>query len=182
MATERRQVYQCGVCGNRVEVVHAAGGTLVCCNQPMNLLTENTTDAAQEKHVPVIAKIDGGIKVQVGSVAHPMDDDHYIEWIEAIVDDQVFRQFLSPGDAPEATFPVEGNQITARAFCNLHGLWKPSEKGGMEKFICAACGYLYDPEKGDPESRIQPGTAFPDLPDDWGCPGCGVGKDFFLPE
>ena len=124
MATEKLQVYQCGVCGNMVEVVHQAGGTLVCCNQPMDLLTENTTDAAQEKHVPVIEAAGQGIKVSVGSVAHPMDDDHYIEWIEALVDGMGFRQHLSPGEAPEASIPVSGGQIAARAFCNLHGLWK----------------------------------------------------------
>lgn len=124
MATERLQVYQCDLCGNIVEVVHAAAGKLVCCGQPMSLLTENTTDAAQEKHVPVIEKADGGIKIKVGAVAHPMEDDHYIEWIEAIVDGKVFIQFLSPGDAPEAVFPIAGEQVTARAFCDLHGLWK----------------------------------------------------------
>lgn len=124
MATERLQVYQCGLCGNMVEVVHAAGGKLVCCGQPMDLLTENTTDAAQEKHVPVIEKVDGGIKIKVGSVAHPMEDDHSIEWIEAMIDGKGFRQFLSPGDAPEAIFPAAGEQVVARAFCDLHGLWK----------------------------------------------------------
>ena len=124
MATERLQVYQCDLCGNIVEVVHAAAGKLVCCGQPMSLLTENTTDAAQEKHVPVIEKVDGGIKIKVGSVAHPMEDDHYIEWIEAIVDGKVLIQFLSPGDVPEAIFPIAGEQVTARAFCDLHGLWK----------------------------------------------------------
>ena len=123
MATERLQVYQCGRCGNIVEVVHAAPGTLVCCGQPMDLLTENTTDAAQEKHVPVIEVGDQGIRVKVGSAAHPMDADHHIEWIEAIVDGTGFRQFLAPGDAPEASFPASGGEMMARAFCNLHGLW-----------------------------------------------------------
>ena len=84
--TEKLQVYKCALCGNMVEVVHAAGGELVCCGQPMGLQTENTTDAAQEKHVPVVEKIDGGYKVSVGSVAHPMEDKHYIEWIELIAD------------------------------------------------------------------------------------------------
>ena len=124
MATQKLQVYQCGVCGNMVEVIHAAGGQLVCCGQPMNLLTENTTDAAQEKHVPVIEAIEGGIKVQVGAVAHPMADEHHIEWIEAGVDGNVLRHFLEPGQAPEAVFPIQGDQITVRAYCNLHGLWK----------------------------------------------------------
>ena len=124
MAISNLQVYKCSVCGNIVEVIHAGGGTLVCCNKPMNLLTENTTDAAQEKHVPVIEKVDGGIKIKVGAVAHPMEDAHYIEWIELIAGDTAYRQFLNPGDAPEVVFPVEDKQITARAFCNLHGLWK----------------------------------------------------------
>ena len=123
MATNRSEVYECGVCGNMVEVVHAAGGTLSCCNQPMNLQTENTTDAAEEKHVPVIEAVDGGVKVSVGSVAHPMEDDHWIEWIEVIQGDKIYREFLNPGDAPEATFPVTG-EVTAREYCNMHGLWK----------------------------------------------------------
>jgi superoxide reductase len=124
MATQNSQVYQCSVCGNQVEVVRSGGGTLVCCNQPMALLEENTTDAAQEKHVPVIEQIDGGVKVTVGEVAHPMQEDHWIEWIEVIVDGKTCRQTLNPGDAPEAVFSVAGAQITARALCNLHGLWK----------------------------------------------------------
>lgn len=90
----------------------------------MELLVENTTDAAQEKHVPVIEKVDGGIKVAVGSVAHPMEEDHFIEWIEVLVDGKAYCQFLNPGEAPEAFFSVEGEEITAREFCNLHGLWK----------------------------------------------------------
>ena len=126
MATQRLQVYKCGVCGNMVEMVHASVGELVCCNKPMELLAENTTDAAQEKHVPVVEPVDGGVKVKVGSVAHPMQDDHYIEWIEVIAGGRACRQFLKPGDAPEALFPEEGGQVTAREFCNLHGLWKGS--------------------------------------------------------
>lgn len=121
--TELLQVYKCEVCGNIVEVVHASVGTLVCCNQPMTLLVENTTDAAQEKHVPVIEKTAGGVKVSVGSVAHPMQDDHFIEWIQVIADGKSYRKFLKPGDAPAAEFEVTGD-LTAREFCNLHGLWK----------------------------------------------------------
>ena len=124
MATERLQVYKCNVCGNMVEMVRAGAGDLVCCGQPMMLLVENTTDAAKEKHVPVIEKVDGGVKVKVGSVAHPMEDKHYIEWIELIADGKAYRQFLKPGDLPEAFFPIEGDEIIAREFCNLHGLWK----------------------------------------------------------
>jgi len=122
--TERLQVYKCEVCGNMVEVVHTGGGTLVCCGQNMKLLKEGEVDAATEKHVPVIEKVDGGVKVTVGSVAHPMQDDHYIEWIEVIADGKAYRQFLNPGDKPEAFFAVEGSDITAREYCNLHGLWK----------------------------------------------------------
>ena len=124
MATEKLQVYRCPLCGNIVEVVHAAGGTLVCCGQPMEAQGENTTDAATEKHVPVIEQDHGGVRVSVGSVAHPMADDHSIEWIEIVVNGKSYRQFLNPGDAPEAFFPVQAKNVTARAYCNLHGLWK----------------------------------------------------------
>ena len=122
--TERLQVYKCEVCGNIVEVLHAGEGELVCCNQPMKLLVENTVDAAKEKHVPVVEKRADGFKVKVGSVAHPMEEKHYIEWVELIVGDKAYRQFLNPGDAPEAVFNVQADQATAREFCNLHGLWK----------------------------------------------------------
>ena len=122
--TERLQVYRCEVCGNMVEVVRAGAGELVCCNQPMTLLVENTVDAAQEKHVPVIEKTSDGVKVKVGSVAHPMEDKHYIEWIEAIAGGKAYRQFLKPGDAPEATVKIDTADVSAREFCNLHGLWK----------------------------------------------------------
>ena len=118
------EVYKCEVCGNIVEVIHGGAGELVCCGQPMVKLTENTTDAAREKHVPVVEKIDGGYKVSVGSVLHPMADDHYIEWIELLADGKAYRQFLSPGDEPIATFTVEAATVSAREFCNKHGLWK----------------------------------------------------------
>jgi superoxide reductase len=90
----------------------------------MKLQAENTVDAAVEKHVPVIEKIDGGVKVKVGDVAHPMEEKHYIEWIEVIAAGKVYHEFICPGQAPEAVFNVEADQITARAYCNLHGLWK----------------------------------------------------------
>jgi superoxide reductase len=124
MPTQRSQIYQCGVCGNTVEVVRASTGTLVCCGVPMAQLVENTTDAAREKHVPVIEKVEGGVRVKVGSVTHPMQADHFIEWIELIADGTSHRRFLKPGDAPEAVFAVEADQVTAREICNLHGLWK----------------------------------------------------------
>jgi len=121
---ERLEVYKCEICGNIVEVLHGGGGELVCCGEPMNLLVENTVDAAREKHVPVMEKIPGGTKVSVGSVPHPMEEKHYIEWIEIIADGKAYRQFLNPGDTPETTFSVEADQITAREYCNLHGHWK----------------------------------------------------------
>jgi superoxide reductase len=121
---ERLEVYKCEVCGNIVEVLHGGGGELVCCGQPMVRMVENTVDAAKEKHVPVIEKVPGGIKVKVGSVAHPMEGKHYIEWVEIIADGKAYRQFLNPGEAPEATFNVAADQVTAREYCNLHGLWK----------------------------------------------------------
>ncbi|MCD6250283.1 MAG: desulfoferrodoxin [candidate division Zixibacteria bacterium] len=124
MATEILQVYRCEKCGNIVEVIHAAGGTLVCCGQDMKLLKEGETDAATEKHVPVIEKIDGGYKVKVGDVAHPMEDKHYIEWIELIADGKAYRQFLNPSDKPEAVFMIGAENVSAREYCNLHGLWK----------------------------------------------------------
>ncbi|HCA41561.1 MAG TPA: desulfoferrodoxin [Aminobacterium sp.] len=117
--TKRLEVYKCDLCGNVVEVLHAGAGQLVCCNQPMKLLEEQTADASTEKHVPVIE----GSKVKVGSVPHPMKPEHYIEWIEVISGDKIYRQFLNPGDAPETEF----HEITpelSREYCNIHGLWK----------------------------------------------------------
>ena len=122
--TEKLQIYKCEVCGNIVEMLHAGAGQLVCCGQPMKLFRENTTDAAKEKHVPVIEKTAAGIKVTVGSVAHPMEEKHYIEWIEVIADGKAYRKFLNPGEAPEATFELKAEKVTAREYCNLHGLWK----------------------------------------------------------
>ena len=118
------EVYKCELCGNIVEVLHGGQGTLVCCGQDMTLLAENTVDAAIEKHVPVIEKIDGGYKVSVGSVAHPMEEAHYIEWIELIAGDAAYRQFLNPGDAPEAVFNIDASEVSAREYCNMHGHWK----------------------------------------------------------
>jgi len=121
---EKLEIYKCELCGNIVEVLHGGAGELVCCGQPMKQFKENTVDAAKEKHVPVIEKGPDGITVKVGSVAHPMEAEHYIEWIELIADGKVYRQFLNPGDTPEATFKVDADQVTAREYCNLHGLWK----------------------------------------------------------
>ncbi|MBN2514138.1 MAG: desulfoferrodoxin [Sedimentisphaerales bacterium] len=118
------EVYKCAMCGNIVMVMHGGDGELACCGQPMKKMTENTTDGAKEKHVPVIEKIQGGYKVKVGSVAHPMEEKHYIEWIELLADGKSYVQFLNPGQVPEATFMVTADTVTAREYCNLHGLWK----------------------------------------------------------
>uniref|UniRef100_A0A7V3PSQ7 Desulfoferrodoxin n=1 Tax=candidate division WOR-3 bacterium TaxID=2052148 RepID=A0A7V3PSQ7_UNCW3 len=122
--TKKLEVYRCEVCGNIVEVLHPGAGQLVCCGQPMKLLVENTTDASKEKHVPVIEKTAAGYRVKVGSVPHPMEEKHYIEWIELVADERAYRQFLSPGQAPEATFSVQAQNVYAREYCNIHGLWK----------------------------------------------------------
>ncbi|QGU96104.1 desulfoferrodoxin [Clostridium bovifaecis] len=122
--TEVRQVYKCEVCGNMVEVIHKGGGQLVCCGKPMTLRKENTEDAATEKHVPVIEKIEGGVKVKVGEIDHPMLEKHYIEWIEIHTENKVYRKYLNPGEKPEAVFMVEEEISYAREYCNLHGLWK----------------------------------------------------------
>ena len=121
---ERFQVYKCELCGNIIEVLHGSDGTLVCCGQNMTLLTENTVDAAKEKHVPVIEKTADGYKVKVGSVAHPMEEKHFIQWIELIADGKSCIKFLKPGGAPEAEFKTSAAQVMAREYCNLHGLWK----------------------------------------------------------
>lgn len=120
----KMEIYQCELCGNLVEVLHAGGGELVCCGQPMKLLVENSVDAAKEKHVPVIVKGDGGYTVKVGSVDHPMTDAHFIEFIELVAGGSVYRKDLKPGDAPNAFFATTATEVTARAFCNLHGLWR----------------------------------------------------------
>jgi len=118
-------VYKCEVCGNMVEVVHEGAGQLVCCGQPMKNLVENTTDAAKEKHVPAIEKAAHGIVMKVGSVAHPMTPEHFIEWIQVIFKSgRTTRVFLNPGQAPEAAFPVDEDYESVREYCNLHGLWK----------------------------------------------------------
>ena len=121
---ERLQVYKCEKCGNIVEVLHGSRGELWCCKEPMKLYVENTVDAAKEKHVPVVEKTEAGVRVKVGSVAHPMEGEHYIEWIQVIADGTSYLQFLSPGQNPEATFNIQADQITAREYCTLHGLWK----------------------------------------------------------
>ncbi len=124
MIKNLNEIYKCEVCGNIVEVVHVGGGELVCCGQPMRLLIANTVDASKEKHVPVIEKTDKGVKIRIGAEPHPMADNHYIEWIEIIFDGKVDRQYLKPQEEPAAEFNVSPAQLTARAYCNLHGLWQ----------------------------------------------------------
>jgi len=124
--TEIRQVYRCNVCGNIVEVLHAGVGQLVCCGQPMELLKEKTEDIGLEKHVPVIERVGNKVKVKVGSVPHPMEQKHYIEWIEITADGKTCRKFLKPGEKPEAVFETKAEKIKAREYCNIHGLWKHS--------------------------------------------------------
>lgn len=125
MVKQQLEIYKCEKCGNIIEVLHVGGGELVCCGQPMKQLVENTTDAAREKHVPVVEKSGDGVSVKVGSVAHPMEDKHYIEWIQIInPDGSQRRQFLKPGQAPAAEFCCVDGSYTVREYCNLHGLWK----------------------------------------------------------
>ena len=122
--TQQYEVYKCTHCGNIVTVLHGGGAPLMCCGQKMELLAEGTTDAAKEKHVPVLEKTANGWKVSVGAVPHPMDEKHYIEWIELLVDGKSYRQHLKPGDKPEAEFCIDAEHVVAREFCNLHGHWK----------------------------------------------------------
>jgi superoxide reductase len=121
---EQLQIYKCNVCGNIVEVMHGGQGELVCCGQPMQLIQPGTVDAAREKHVPVIEKTEHGYKVSVGSVAHPMEEKHYIEWIELVADGISYTAFLKPGQSPEAEFCIQASRITAKEYCNIHGLWQ----------------------------------------------------------
>jgi len=122
--TELNQIYKCNVCGNIVEMVHSGKGQLVCCGKPMELKTANDQDASTEKHVPVVETTADGVKVSVGSASHPMEDKHYIEWIEVITDGRTARKYLKSGDEPLAEFSLAGDNIEVRAYCNIHGLWK----------------------------------------------------------
>lgn len=124
--TAQKQIYRCNVCGNIVEVLHVGQGELVCCGQPMELLQAKAADEGKEKHVPVIEADDKGVKVKVGSVPHPMEEKHYIEWVEVITDGDGCRQFLKPGDKPEAEFDIKSKKVAAREYCSVHGLWKSS--------------------------------------------------------
>ncbi|MBT4824106.1 desulfoferrodoxin [Candidatus Woesearchaeota archaeon] len=124
--TKQNEVYKCEICGNIVEVIHQGVGELVCCGQAMKLMQENTEDASQEKHVPIVERDGNNVKVKVGSVAHPMETEHYIEWIEIKMVDagRIAKRYLKPGDNPEVEFHTREGAIEIRAYCNLHGLWK----------------------------------------------------------
>ena len=121
---ERLQIYKCMVCGNIIEVLHGGAGELVCCGEPMKKLAEQTAEQGKEKHVPVIEKSDGCVMVKVGQVEHPMEEKHYIEWIEITADGKSYREYLKPGHVPQAVFCLEAENITAREQCTVHGLWK----------------------------------------------------------
>ncbi len=122
--TKINQIYKCEVCGNIVEMVHVGQGELVCCGQPMNLLSEKQEEEGQEKHVPVVEKIDKGVIIKIGSIPHPMTEDHFIEWVELITEDGfVFRKFLKPSDEPQAEFFLDKKIKQVRIYCNIHRLW-----------------------------------------------------------
>ncbi len=124
--TKKFKVYKCEICGNIVEVIHEGKGELICCNKPMVLMEEKTADSSIEKHVPFIKRESNGYRVRVGeNAAHPMEEKHFIEWIELNVDGNIYKKYLSPGNEPEAFFEVkEGEKVTAREYCSIHGLWK----------------------------------------------------------
>lgn len=121
---KKHEIYKCSICGNIVEVVNPSGGTLVCCGKPMDLLEENTTEAALEKHIPVVEKSGNKVTVKVGSIEHPMQPEHFIMWIEVETDDNVYRKYLKPGEKPEAEFQIDDDIVAVREYCNVHGLWK----------------------------------------------------------
>ena len=122
--TKKMEVYKCEICGNIVEILHEGAGELVCCGQPMTLIKEKFEDQGKEKHVPVVEKSSGStVKIKVGSIPHPMEEKHYIEWVEVITKDKIYRKFLKPGEKPEADFEVAGDIVAVREYCNIHGLW-----------------------------------------------------------
>ena len=130
--TQKNEIYKCNVCGNIVEVLHTGVGELVCCGEPMNLQEENVIDGVGEKHVPVVEEMPAnvcqgkdGVKIKIGETEHPMDKDHYIEWIEIITEDgKRGKKFLQPGEKPEVEFQTRIKVVSARAYCNVHGLWR----------------------------------------------------------
>lgn len=121
--TEVKEVYKCNICGNIVEVLHSGAGELVCCGESMELMKEKKEDLGKEKHVPVIEKSGEAIRVKVGSEPHPMEDKHHVEWVELIADGKVYRENLNPGEEPDAVFYLKADKVSARIYCNVHGLW-----------------------------------------------------------
>lgn len=121
---EKNEIYKCEICGNIVQVLTGGAGTLVCCGESMKLLEEKIEDEGNEKHVPVVEKTDNGFKVKIGSVEHPMEEKHFIEWIELVANGKSYRKYLKPGDKPEAEFCVEADKVSAREHCTVHGLWR----------------------------------------------------------
>lgn len=117
--------YICEHCGNIVEMVHDAGVKPVCCGQKMNELVPNTVEASGEKHIPAVTVREGIVEVNVGSVNHPMVEEHFIEWVELITDKGIQRKYLNAGDAPNTIFQLgDDKAVAVYAYCNLHGLWK----------------------------------------------------------
>ncbi|MEI6092795.1 MAG: desulfoferrodoxin [bacterium] len=125
--TKALEIYKCELCGNIVEVVHASGGDLACCGKPMTNMIAGTVDASKEKHIPVVEKKDGAYNIMIGTVAHPMEDKHYIEWVQINSGNKSYREFLKPGQEPKAVFDLASGKITAREYCNLHGLWSKED-------------------------------------------------------
>lgn len=121
---KRNEIYKCDICGNIVELLIVGGGELVCCGQPMALLDEKTRDQGNEKHVPLIERGQGFVKVRVGDVPHPMEQSHYIQFIELEADGTIMKKYLSPDQEPLAVFETDAKNISAREYCNIHGLWK----------------------------------------------------------
>lgn len=123
---EKREIYRCPICGNVVELLHVGGGTLVCCGQPMLLEEVKSTEEGNEKHLPVVTVSGNQVSIKVGSIPHPMIEEHFIQWIECIVGENIYKKELEPSDAPEAVFMVDGDtsNMIVRAYCNVHGLWK----------------------------------------------------------
>ena len=122
--TKKSEIYKCNTCGIITEILHAGGGVLKCCESSMVKLEEQLADSTKEKHVPIIEKQDDGYLVTIGSTSHPMIEKHYVEWIELIADGVSYKKFLNPNDEPKAFFKIQANQVVAREYCNLHGLWK----------------------------------------------------------
>ena len=122
--TKLNQIYKCNICGNIVEVVHNGVGQLVCCGKPMEKMEAKTEDQGKEKHLPIIKKDKKEYQIKVGEIPHPMEKDHYIEWIEIAGEQGSCKKFLKAEDSPEAKFAADELKIKARIFCNIHGLWK----------------------------------------------------------